>query len=90
MSTCGAISNVDIQNAIDFFDQNFGIKLRSDGSLLITPSSSQLDELAKWHNYTTISSGIFMPDIGTFVKKTILAKALMPQSAPDSSIQYLF
>ena len=90
MSTCGAISNVDIQNAIDFFDQNFGIKLRGDGSLQSVPSSSQLDELAKWHNDTTISSGIFMPDIGTFVRKTILAKALMPQSAPDSSIQYIF
>ena len=90
MSTCGAISNVDIQNAIDFFDQNFGIKLRGDGSLQSVPSSSQLDELAKWHNDTTIGSGIFMPDIDTFVRKTVLAKALMPQSAPDSSIQYIF
>lgn len=90
MSTCGAISNVDIQNAIDFFDQNFGIKLRGDGSLQSVPSSSQLDELAKWHNDTTIGSGIFMPDIDTFVRKTVLAKALMPQSAPDSTIQYLF
>lgn len=80
---------VAVGQAIEFFNQNFRLNLDGEGHMFDEPTKEQLADLREWHEVTT-KNGLDMPDIDSFTAKTVLARALMPQTNAAGEVQYLF
>lgn len=81
-----------MEQAKQFFAEQFGLEFNSENGFATEPTVEQLDALASWHQGTTQSneSGSEMPTEDLFYKKVLLAQALMPQVDSKGNIQYLF
>jgi|GEM_PF-2412001 len=79
-----------VESVIDRINSGFGLDMKSDGKFGTQPSSEQLAELKKWRELILAEDGLDMPDLDTFVAKTLIANALMPQVTREGIPQYLF
>ncbi len=78
-----------VGQVVEYFNQEFGLRLDETGNLQIEPTGERLTQLRNWHEETS-KNGIDMPDMDTFTAKMVLARALMPQLDESGNITYLF